>query len=91
MGLSSVVKDRILSDIAARGDEREGFLAQLVQTPSSNPPGDCAPIAEVAGRLLEGLGLQSRAPCRPRRSRARRRHDLLQPTSSSAAASATGR
>ena len=58
MGLSSVVKDRILSDIAARGDEREGFLAQLVQTPSSNPPGDCAPIAEVAGRLLEGLGLK---------------------------------
>ena len=58
MGLSSVVKDRILSDIAARGDKREGFLAQLVQTPSSNPPGDCAPIAEVAGRLLEGLGLK---------------------------------
>lgn len=47
----------ILADIAARAGEREAFLAKLVRTPSSNPPGDCAPIAEVAARLLEGLGL----------------------------------
>jgi succinyl-diaminopimelate desuccinylase len=58
MGLSSIVKDRILSDIAARGDARSAFLARLVQTPSSNPPGDCAAIADVAMGLLEELGLK---------------------------------
>src|SRR5882724_6611784 len=57
MSLSAIVKDRILSDIAARADERQAFLAKLVQTPSSNPPGDCGAIADVATKLLEGLGL----------------------------------
>jgi succinyl-diaminopimelate desuccinylase len=33
------------------------FLAELVKTPSDNPPGDCARHAEVAARLLESLGL----------------------------------
>src|SRR5438045_5570044 len=33
------------------------FLAELVKTPSDNPPGDCAAHAEMAARLLEGLGL----------------------------------
>jgi acetylornithine deacetylase/succinyl-diaminopimelate desuccinylase-like protein len=32
------------------------FLAELVKVPSDNPPGDCAPHAERARRLLEGLG-----------------------------------
>jgi acetylornithine deacetylase/succinyl-diaminopimelate desuccinylase family protein len=32
------------------------FLAALVQTPSDNPPGDCAPHAERAAVLLEELG-----------------------------------
>lgn len=32
------------------------FLAELVKVPSDNPPGDCAPIAERAKALLEGLG-----------------------------------
>ncbi|MBX6320208.1 MAG: M20/M25/M40 family metallo-hydrolase [Rhodospirillaceae bacterium] len=32
------------------------FLAALVRTPSDNPPGDCAPHAAEAARLLEGLG-----------------------------------
>ena len=59
MSLSSIVKDRVLSDIAARSDERAAFLAKLVQTPSSNPPGDCAAIADVATELLEGLGLSA--------------------------------
>lgn len=41
------------------GDNRERqtrFLAEIVKTPSDNPPGDCAPAAEVAARLMEGLG-----------------------------------
>lgn len=46
----------ILADVAARAAEREAFLAKLVQTPSSNPPGDCLAIADVAAKLLEELG-----------------------------------
>jgi acetylornithine deacetylase/succinyl-diaminopimelate desuccinylase-like protein len=38
--------------------EREvAFLAELVKTPSDNPPGDCAPHAARARQLLETLGL----------------------------------
>ena len=32
------------------------FLKAIVRVPSDNPPGDCAPHAEVAGQLLEELG-----------------------------------
>ena len=35
---------------------QERFLAELVKVPSDNPPGDCAPHAERAAALLEGLG-----------------------------------
>jgi succinyl-diaminopimelate desuccinylase len=58
MTAPSDVRQRILREIDARAAEREAFLAKLVQTPSSNPPGDCAPIADVATELLEGLGLE---------------------------------
>lgn len=58
MSLAAGVKDRILADVAARSGERQAFLAKLVQTLSSNPPGDCAPIAEVAAKGLERLGLE---------------------------------
>ncbi|WP_428030132.1 ArgE/DapE family deacylase [Ancylobacter sp.] len=34
------------------------FLKALVRVPSDNPPGDCAPHAEIAGRLLEELGFE---------------------------------
>ncbi len=33
------------------------FLASLVQAASDNPPGDCAPHADIAASLLESLGL----------------------------------
>ena len=56
MSAAPDLRRRILADIDARRTEREAFLAKLVQTPSSNPPGDCAPIAEVAADLLDGLG-----------------------------------
>lgn len=32
------------------------FLAELVKVPTDNPPGDCAPHAAVAQRLLEAMG-----------------------------------
>jgi acetylornithine deacetylase/succinyl-diaminopimelate desuccinylase-like protein len=38
-------------------DAEQRFLAELVRLPSDNPPGDCAPHAERAAALLEGLGL----------------------------------
>ena len=57
MTLDPETRQQILTAIDARAAEREAFLARLVQTPSSNPPGDCAPIAEKAATLLEGLGL----------------------------------
>ena len=58
MRASSDLRQKILADVDARSGERQAFLAALVQTPSSNPPGDCAPIAAVAAELLEGLGLK---------------------------------
>jgi acetylornithine deacetylase/succinyl-diaminopimelate desuccinylase family protein len=56
MTLPADLRGSILASIGARANEREAFLARLIQTPSSNPPGDCAPIADVAAGLLEGLG-----------------------------------
>src|SRR4051794_16003615 len=48
----------LLKDFVDREFEREvGFLAELVKVPSDNPPGDCAPHAARAQRLLQELGL----------------------------------
>ena len=58
MTLPFEMRQAVLAEIDARAGEREAFLARLVQTPSSNPPGDCAPIAAVAAELLEGLGFE---------------------------------
>jgi acetylornithine deacetylase/succinyl-diaminopimelate desuccinylase family protein len=58
MPLPAALRNAILADVDARRAEREAFLSRLVQTPSSNPPGDCRPIAEVAAGLLEELGFE---------------------------------
>ncbi len=58
MSVPAELRQKILADVDARSAGRESFLARLVQTASSNPPGDCAPIAEVAAGLLEGLGFE---------------------------------
>ena len=42
--------------LAAQRDNQTRFLAELVKVPSDNPPGDCAPHAQRAAELLEGLG-----------------------------------
>ena len=48
-----------IKDFLMRSREAQAqFLAQLVRTPSDNPPGDCAPHAARAAALLEGLGLE---------------------------------
>ncbi len=43
--------------LEAERERQEAFLAALVRVPTDNPPGDCAPAAERAAELLEGLGL----------------------------------
>ena len=50
------IRRRIHEFTAARHGEQCAFLAALVETPSDNPPGDCAPHGERAAGLLEGLG-----------------------------------
>jgi len=51
--------------IAAFLDAEEGrqvaFLAELVKSPTDNPPGDCAAHAELARGLLEDLGFEVEA------------------------------
>lgn len=42
--------------IADDFERQIAFLAQLVRLPSDNPPGDCAPAAELAAKLLGELG-----------------------------------
>jgi acetylornithine deacetylase/succinyl-diaminopimelate desuccinylase family protein len=49
-------QDRLCPLIDAMHDAQVDFLRVLVQHPSDNPPGDCAPHAMVAAALLEGLG-----------------------------------
>jgi succinyl-diaminopimelate desuccinylase len=48
--------ETIRAFLDARRDAQAAFLAELVKVPSDNPPGDCAPHAERAAALLEGLG-----------------------------------
>ena len=54
--MSTDFRRRIHDFIAARFDDECAYLAALVETPSDNPPGDCAAHAERAAGLLEGLG-----------------------------------
>jgi succinyl-diaminopimelate desuccinylase len=49
---------RVRAFLESRREEQARFLAELVKAPSDNPPGDCAPHAERAAALLEGLGLE---------------------------------
>lgn len=58
MNLAPELHRRVLAAVESRAEERERFLAHLVGTASSNPPGDCAPIAAVAAELLEKLGFE---------------------------------
>jgi len=48
--------DAIHVYVAAQHAEEDAFLAALVRMPSDNPPGDCAPHAEFAAKLLEAMG-----------------------------------
>lgn len=54
----STGRDTLRHFIDAHFDEQVRTLAQLVQCPSDNPPGDCAPHAELSARLLEAMGFE---------------------------------
>jgi len=49
-------REKVHAFLAAQREAQTRFLAELVRTPSDNPPGDCRPHADQAARLLEGLG-----------------------------------
>jgi len=50
------VENAIETFVREHRDAQAQFLAEIVKTPSDNPPGDCAPSAERVASLLEGLG-----------------------------------
>ncbi|MCG8692847.1 MAG: M20/M25/M40 family metallo-hydrolase, partial [Minwuiales bacterium] len=52
----NAVSERIHDYLDNTHDQQVAFLAELVRTPTDNPPGDCAAAADVAAGLLEGLG-----------------------------------
>jgi succinyl-diaminopimelate desuccinylase len=51
-------QETIHAFLAGEREAQARFLAELVKTPSDNPPGDCAPHAAKAAALLEGLGFR---------------------------------
>lgn len=51
-----MVKDQVAAWIDLHTEAQTAFLVQLVQRPSDNPPGDCAPHAEMTATLLEEMG-----------------------------------
>jgi succinyl-diaminopimelate desuccinylase len=51
----SSARDTLRRFIDTHFDEQVRTLAQLVQCPSDNPPGDCAPHAQLTARLLEAM------------------------------------
>lgn len=54
--MSEDAEKRIRQYLAGERQAQTRFLAELVQVPSDNPPGDCHPHAEKSAQLLEGLG-----------------------------------
>ena len=54
--MRSVAQTKMTVLLEAWRAEQTAFLAELVKTPSDNPPGDCAPHAARAAELLEAMG-----------------------------------
>ncbi|MDM0005695.1 M20/M25/M40 family metallo-hydrolase [Variovorax sp. J22G73] len=55
---SSPARDSLRQFIDVHFDEQVSTLTELVRCPSDNPPGDCAPHAELTARLLEAMGFE---------------------------------
>jgi acetylornithine deacetylase/succinyl-diaminopimelate desuccinylase family protein len=54
--MTPAIEAAIRAFVESSRDAETRFLAEIVKTPSDNPPGDCGPAAEAVARLLEGLG-----------------------------------
>jgi succinyl-diaminopimelate desuccinylase len=54
----STARDTLRQFIDTHFEHQVQTLARLVQCPSDNPPGDCAPHAELTARLLEAMDLK---------------------------------
>ena len=54
--MTPAIETAIHDFVAANRDAETCFLAEIVKVPSDNPPGVCAPAAEIVAKLLEGLG-----------------------------------
>jgi acetylornithine deacetylase/succinyl-diaminopimelate desuccinylase-like protein len=54
--MTPAIETAIHDFVAANRDAETRFLAGIVKAASDNPPGDCAPAAEIVAKLLEGLG-----------------------------------
>jgi acetylornithine deacetylase/succinyl-diaminopimelate desuccinylase-like protein len=54
--MTPVIETAIHDFVAANRDAETRFLAEIVKASSDNPPGDCAPAAEIVAKLVEGLG-----------------------------------
>jgi acetylornithine deacetylase/succinyl-diaminopimelate desuccinylase-like protein len=51
-------REKTRTFLAAQREAQTRFLAELVKTPSDNPPGDCRAHAEQAAGLLEEIGFE---------------------------------
>ena len=51
----ALLKQQIAAWVDQHADEQVAFLAKVVQCPSDNPPGNCAPHALMTAALLEGM------------------------------------
>ena len=54
--MSNGYEQKLRSFLEADRDAQVRFLAELVRIPTDNPPGDCAPAAERAAKLIEAFG-----------------------------------
>lgn len=54
----SQVEEGVMAEDRNRLEREVAFLKAVVRVPSDNPPGDCAPHAEITGQLLEELGFK---------------------------------
>jgi len=57
--MTATAREAVRRFLAEKREAQTRFLAQLVQTPSDNPPGDCRAHAERAASLLAELGLHA--------------------------------
>ncbi len=54
--MSSDIDNKVRAFLASEREAQVRFLGEIVKIPTDNPPGDCAPAAERAARLIEAFG-----------------------------------